>query len=68
MNHLIIRRVADLNDPALNVFKGPIYLLNLFLCLGLTILMAAVSYRFFETPFLKMKRRHTVIESQPIAG
>ena len=36
--------------------------------LGLTILMAALSYRFIETPFLKMKKRHAVIESQPIAG
>jgi peptidoglycan/LPS O-acetylase OafA/YrhL len=36
--------------------------------LGLTLLMAALSYRFFETPFLKMKKRHAVIESQPILG
>jgi peptidoglycan/LPS O-acetylase OafA/YrhL len=32
----------------------------------LTVLMAALSYRYFETPFLKMKKRHTVIESQPV--
>jgi peptidoglycan/LPS O-acetylase OafA/YrhL len=34
--------------------------------LVLTLLMAALSYRYFETPFLKMKKRHSVIESQPI--
>jgi peptidoglycan/LPS O-acetylase OafA/YrhL len=34
----------------------------------LTILMAALSYRYFETPFLKMKKRHSVIQSQPIQG
>ncbi len=68
MDHLIIRRVAALNDPALNAYKGLIFLLNLVLSLGLTILMAALSYRYFETPFLKMKKRHAAIESQPIAG
>jgi hypothetical protein len=26
------------------------------------------SYSYFETPFLKMKKRHSVIESQPILG
>jgi peptidoglycan/LPS O-acetylase OafA/YrhL len=36
--------------------------------LGLTILAAATSYRYFETPFLKLKKRHSVIESQPIVG
>jgi peptidoglycan/LPS O-acetylase OafA/YrhL len=38
------------------------------LTLGLTILIAALCYRYFETPFLKMKKRHSVIESQPIQG
>jgi peptidoglycan/LPS O-acetylase OafA/YrhL len=30
--------------------------------------MASLSYRYFETPFLKLKKRHAVIESQPIGG
>jgi peptidoglycan/LPS O-acetylase OafA/YrhL len=47
---------------------GPLFLLKGGITLGLTILMAALSYRYFETPFLKMKKRHAVIESQPIAG
>jgi len=34
--------------------------------LGLTVLMASISYRYLETPFLKMKKRHAIIESQPI--
>jgi len=42
--------------------------LNLVLPLGLTIPMAALSYRFFETPFLKLKKRHAIIESEPIQG
>jgi peptidoglycan/LPS O-acetylase OafA/YrhL len=50
---------------------APRALLNVGLTLGLplalTVLMAAISYRYFETPFLKMKKRHAVIESEPIA-
>jgi peptidoglycan/LPS O-acetylase OafA/YrhL len=42
--------------------------LTLGLPLGLTIVMAALSYRYFETPFLKMKKRHAIVESQPILG
>jgi peptidoglycan/LPS O-acetylase OafA/YrhL len=49
-------------------FTGPAYYLKAILALGLTLLMAALSYRFLETPFLKMKKRHAVIESQPIRG
>jgi len=43
-------------------------LLSLGLPLGLTYAAAALSYRYFETPFLKMKKRHSKIESQPITG
>jgi peptidoglycan/LPS O-acetylase OafA/YrhL len=32
----------------------------------LTLLLAALSYRFFETPFLLMKKRNAIIESQPV--
>ncbi|MCI0736010.1 MAG: acyltransferase [Beijerinckiaceae bacterium] len=32
----------------------------------LTIVMAALSYRFFETPFLRLKERFSVIASRPI--
>jgi peptidoglycan/LPS O-acetylase OafA/YrhL len=38
---------------------------DLGLSLGLTLLVAATSYRYFETPFLKMKNRHAIIKSQP---
>lgn len=43
-------------------------LFELVLPLALTILVAMLSYRFYETPFLKMKKRYSVVESQPIAG
>jgi peptidoglycan/LPS O-acetylase OafA/YrhL len=65
-DHVIIRYVATLKNPVIDSLKGPIFLLNTGLTLGLTILIAALSYRYFETPFLKMKKRHSVIESQPI--
>lgn len=41
-------------------------ILRVGLSFGLTILMAAISYRYFETPFLRMKKKHSVIESQPL--
>jgi peptidoglycan/LPS O-acetylase OafA/YrhL len=44
----------------------PVRILRVGLSFGLTVLMAAVSYRYFETPFLKLKKRHSVIESQPL--
>lgn len=34
--------------------------------LGLTILIASLSYRYFESPFLRMKRRHEVVASRPV--
>jgi len=52
--------------PHAAFMSAPLYFLKGSLSLGLIFLMAALSYRFFETPFLKMKRRYTVIESQPI--
>ena len=65
-DRLIIRQVAPFKGALINSLKGPIYLLNIGLTLGLTILMAALSYRYFETPFLRMKKRHSVIRSQPV--
>jgi peptidoglycan/LPS O-acetylase OafA/YrhL len=49
-------------------FASPLSWLKAASTLGLTILMASLSYRYFETPFLKLKKRHAVIESQPIGG
>jgi peptidoglycan/LPS O-acetylase OafA/YrhL len=46
--------------------RYPLLVLKGIIVLGLTILMAMLSYRYLETPFLKMKKRHAVIESQPI--
>jgi peptidoglycan/LPS O-acetylase OafA/YrhL len=48
---------ADFKDAL--IFKG-------VLPLALTILIASLSYRYFETPFLKLKKSHEVIESRPV--
>jgi peptidoglycan/LPS O-acetylase OafA/YrhL len=36
------------------------------LCLGLTVAIALASYRWLESPFLRLKRRFTVVKSKPI--
>jgi len=40
---------------------------TLILPLALTILMASISYRYFELPFIRLKKRYTVIDSRPLA-
>ena len=36
--------------------------------LALTVLLAAISYRWLETPFLRLKQRFTYVASRPIDG
>jgi peptidoglycan/LPS O-acetylase OafA/YrhL len=47
-------------------YRAPMYLLKICASFALTVLMATLSYRFFEAPFLRMKRRHAIIESRPV--
>ncbi len=66
-DHLFIGYISTFKYlPVVKSLEGPIYIMNMSLTLGLTILIASLSYRYLETPFLKMKKRHSVIESQPI--
>jgi peptidoglycan/LPS O-acetylase OafA/YrhL len=37
-----------------------------WLGLALTLIMAVLSYRFFESPFLRLKERFTFVESRPV--
>jgi peptidoglycan/LPS O-acetylase OafA/YrhL len=67
-NRLIVQPLSRHKTPGLATHEGAIYLANLALTLGLTILFAAISYRFWETPFLKMKRRYSVVESEPVGS
>jgi peptidoglycan/LPS O-acetylase OafA/YrhL len=52
--------------PKSGSYHGLVFILWLCATLGLTVAMAALSYRYFETPFLKMKRRHEFIVSRPV--
>lgn len=45
-----------------------IRVVRVMLSFTITILLASISYRYYETPFLKMKKRHAVIQSQPISA
>jgi peptidoglycan/LPS O-acetylase OafA/YrhL len=40
--------------------------IRLVLTLGATVVLAAISYRWFETPFLRLKSRYARIESRPV--
>lgn len=40
--------------------------MTVILTLGLTVILAEISYRYFETPFLRRKQKYTVIANQPI--
>lgn len=59
-NHFLVRHLTSI--------ASPILLLKASAEFGLTLLLAALSYRYFETPFLKLKRRHTAIENQPVGA
>lgn len=47
-------------------FASPVFFLKAVVATGLTFFAAALSYRYFETPFLRRKKRHSLIESQPV--
>lgn len=50
----------SLQHPALTL------IFNKLIALGITILLAMLSYRFWETPFLRFKRRVTWVESRSV--
>ena len=64
--HIAALRLVFGIIPRTTFYHVPMFLLRTFVALGLTVLVAALCYPFFETPFLKIKKRHAIIESQPI--
>ena len=46
--------------------SGAPFALRLPMALGITIIFAALSYRFFESPFLRLKERFTFIPSRKV--
>ena len=55
--------IAAMRAPSL---PFPSFLLKGPIALAVCILIASVSYRGLETPFLRLKRRHAIIESHPV--
>jgi peptidoglycan/LPS O-acetylase OafA/YrhL len=43
------------------LFNGLLY----FLSIGATLLLSDLSYRYYESPFLRLKRQYRVVESSP---
>jgi peptidoglycan/LPS O-acetylase OafA/YrhL len=62
--HVLAIWIADrvLTIPS-GLFRGG---LRFCLALGLTVLLASVSYRFLESPFLNLKRLFTHVPSRPV--
>lgn len=65
---LVMDGLKDLFTRLLHIppASGIMMLLRAIGALGLTILLASLSYRYFESPFLRIKKRHEVIESRPV--
>jgi peptidoglycan/LPS O-acetylase OafA/YrhL len=58
---LIVDRLLPRGDA------GPVHAcVRLVLAFGITVAVAAVSYRFVEAPFLRLKRRFTYVSSRPV--
>jgi peptidoglycan/LPS O-acetylase OafA/YrhL len=68
--HMLGLRVAEhLEDLRFSHMKIPFavdQILQWLIALAATFLMAHLSYRYFETPFLKLKDRFTVVRSRSI--
>jgi peptidoglycan/LPS O-acetylase OafA/YrhL len=49
-------------------YAGNLGKFMIYWCLGLalTLVMAALSYRFFESPFLRLKERFAFVRSRPV--
>jgi peptidoglycan/LPS O-acetylase OafA/YrhL len=65
--HVLCLKVVRWSDVA-DVFPQSVKVwINTGLALSLTILCSAVSYRWLEQPFLRLKRKLAVINSEPMA-
>ena len=52
--------------PALGVNLPRVVLLRIPAKLVLTMLAPVLSHHYFETPFLKLKKRYAIAESRPV--
>lgn len=64
--HVLAIHFVFLVTPRSLRLPFPHFLLQAPIALGLCILIASASYRWLETPFLRLKRRHAIIQSHPV--
>ncbi|XBH20160.1 acyltransferase [Telmatobacter sp. DSM 110680] len=64
--HGFAHRLVFGTFPYAFVHEPPMFLGRIFASFALTVLMAALSYRYFELWFLQMKVRRSVIPSRPL--
>ncbi|HVC45891.1 MAG TPA: acyltransferase [Terracidiphilus sp.] len=64
--HALAIHFVFLVTPRRLALPFPSFLLQAPIALALCILLASASYRWLETPFLKLKRRHAIIQSHPV--
>ncbi len=64
--HLLAIKLAEMLAAHLN-FKGMTYFsAKSFSALAITIILSMLSYSFLEKPFLKLKKKFTVVNSRPV--
>jgi len=64
--HEVAIRLAGAIFGHLSHFSGPAVALKGIVAVGLNVLLAALSYRYLEAPFLRLKKRLEVVESRPV--
>lgn len=60
LSGIMLRRIFNLHHEPIII--APKILVALYLC----IVLAELSYRYIETPFLKLKQRYTLVPSRPV--
>jgi peptidoglycan/LPS O-acetylase OafA/YrhL len=63
--HLVFQFVRPSIERHLGLSLESTSVIGIVLVLAITIVIAGVSYRYFERPFLKLKERFTFVRSRP---
>jgi peptidoglycan/LPS O-acetylase OafA/YrhL len=64
--HIFSVEMIDDLFPSIRAYRMPLFILKVCTAFALNILIAAMSYKYLETRFLKLKMRHAIIESHPV--
>ena len=63
--HLTAIWAAELIVPENALPEASMWIVRTALAAFITLIFADISYRYFEKPFLRMKRKFTYVESRP---